>query len=71
MLNNVLYDNTQHPFHILYADVDVLLALLRNYRLFWVLDFIYDTAEDLLRDHNSVLTIREQTCAPTSLKRML
>ena len=52
-------DISEHPFSVLYADVDTLCSLIRDYRLFWVLDFIHDTAQDLLEEHADILTLRE------------
>lgn len=45
---------------VLYVDVEGLTLLLNGYRIFWVLDFINETATDLLNDHSEILTEREK-----------
>lgn len=44
---------------VLYSAVDSLNVCLSSYRLFFVLDFIRDTAKDLLIEYSERLTERE------------
>ena len=46
-------------FSCLYCSFDELCSLLSEYRLFWVVDFIHETTNDLLNDHAKILTERE------------
>ena len=42
-----------------YMSVNELSSLLNGYRLFWVIDFITETASDLLENYPYLLTERE------------
>ena len=46
-------------YSVLYDSVECLTALLDNYRLYWVIDFITETADDLLCNYKDILTERE------------
>jgi hypothetical protein len=46
-------------YSILYLSVDDLMVVLNEYRLFWVIDFITETADDLLKNYPNLLTERE------------
>lgn len=46
-------------FNCLYCSFGDLCTLMSEYRLFWVVDFIHETATDLLNDHSKILTERE------------
>lgn len=43
----------------LYWSFGGLYVLLSEYRLFWVIDFIHETATDILNDYHEILTERE------------
>ena len=44
---------------VLYSDAQHLNVMLREYRLFWVLDFMRDTADDLRNEYKDRMTLRE------------
>lgn len=46
-------------YSILYDCVGSLMGLLSGYRLYWVIDFIHETADDLLENYKHILTERE------------
>ena len=42
-----------------YSDVGSLLLLLSEYRLYWVIDFIHETATDLFENYQQIMNDRE------------
>jgi hypothetical protein len=44
---------------ILYSDVQHIAVTLREYRLFWVLDYMRDTADDLRNEYKDRMTPRD------------
>ena len=46
-------------YSTLYDSAECLTVLLNSYRLYWVIDFINETADDLLHNYKDILTPRE------------
>ena len=46
-------------YNVLYCSVESLNTLLSGYRLYWIIDFITETTDDLLQNYKSILTERE------------
>ena len=46
-------------YTLFYMDVSGIVEVLKDYRLFWVIDFITETANDLLENYPQLLTERE------------
>lgn len=46
-------------YTLFYMDVSDIIVALSDYRLFWVIDFITETSNDLLENYPQLLTERE------------